>query len=238
MRIFADYHTHTVYSHGKGSIEDNVKAAIEKGLREIAISDHGPGHMGFGIKRSRYSEMREVIDRLQTKYPEIQIKLGLEANVLNMDGKIDVDEDMVRTQDILLAGYHFGSRPIRIFRDLSNHLLNYLSRHNAWAYSKVKDMNTQALINAMKNYNIDVITHPGAKGPVDMLEVAKVAAQTGTALEINSHHGHLTLEEIKIAMTVEELKFVISSDAHHPSDVANVTKGLKRAQEAGLSRFN
>ena len=41
--IYGDYHTHTTYSHGKGRVEDNVKAAIAAGLREIAITDHGPG---------------------------------------------------------------------------------------------------------------------------------------------------------------------------------------------------
>ena len=41
MKIIADYHTHTVYSHGKGSIEDNVKVAIEKNIEKIGISDHG-----------------------------------------------------------------------------------------------------------------------------------------------------------------------------------------------------
>ncbi|WDC83585.1 PHP domain-containing protein [Caloramator sp. mosi_1] len=45
IKIIGDYHTHTIYSHGKGTIEDNVKAAINKGLKEIVISDHGPGHM-------------------------------------------------------------------------------------------------------------------------------------------------------------------------------------------------
>ena len=41
-RLKFDWHTHTVYSHGKGTIEDNVKVAIEKNLTSIAITDHGP----------------------------------------------------------------------------------------------------------------------------------------------------------------------------------------------------
>ena len=45
MQILADYHTHTVYSHGKGTIEDNVKEAISKGIKTIGISDHGYKHM-------------------------------------------------------------------------------------------------------------------------------------------------------------------------------------------------
>ena len=36
-RLKFDWHTHTVYSHGKGTIEDNVKVAIEKNLTSIAI---------------------------------------------------------------------------------------------------------------------------------------------------------------------------------------------------------
>jgi putative hydrolase len=40
-RITADYHTHTRYSHGKGTIEDNVRVARDMGLKSIAIADHG-----------------------------------------------------------------------------------------------------------------------------------------------------------------------------------------------------
>lgn len=45
MIITADYHTHTNYSHGKGTPEENVLAAIEKGLRRIAISEHAGAHL-------------------------------------------------------------------------------------------------------------------------------------------------------------------------------------------------
>ena len=54
--IYGDYHTHTTYSHGKGSVEDNVKAAIAAGLREIAITDHGPRHLLAGVKKKRLPE--------------------------------------------------------------------------------------------------------------------------------------------------------------------------------------
>ena len=39
-KILYDYHTHTVFSHGKGSIEDNVLSARKLGLKAVAISDH------------------------------------------------------------------------------------------------------------------------------------------------------------------------------------------------------
>lgn len=48
MQIMADVHTHTVFSHGKGTIEQNVIAAMEKGLKVIGIADHGPGHPEIG----------------------------------------------------------------------------------------------------------------------------------------------------------------------------------------------
>ena len=50
MQILADYHTHTKYSHGKGTIEENVLEAISKGIKTIGISDHGYKHLAYGIK--------------------------------------------------------------------------------------------------------------------------------------------------------------------------------------------
>ena len=60
-----DYHTHTIFSHGKGTIADNVEAARSKGLKGIAITDHGPGHLTYGIKREAVPEMRRQIEELK-----------------------------------------------------------------------------------------------------------------------------------------------------------------------------
>lgn len=234
MEIYADYHTHTTYSHGKGSIEDNVKIAVAKGLKEIAISDHGPGHMGFGIKASKYAEMRQVIDDLKPKYPQITILLGLEANILDEHGNVDVDDALMQYNDILLAGYHFGSAPKESLLDSKIHLFNFMSRKSEYYFKKARELNTKAFINAVNKYPIKALTHPGAKGPLFLEEVAKVATARGTALEINNSHGHLTLENIELVKG-SGCQFLISSDAHVPENVGNFSKAIERALACGLT---
>ena len=66
MKYFmtGDFHTHTVHSHGEGTIRDNVLAARAKGLREIAITDHGPGNQENGISRASVPEMRRIVTAL------------------------------------------------------------------------------------------------------------------------------------------------------------------------------
>lgn len=233
MKLIGDYHTHTIYSHGRNTIEENVVRAIEIGLKEIAICDHGPGHLGFGIKKKKITEMRDKVDRLNDKYPDIKILLGMECNILGRDGKIDIDDFTLPHLDIVLAGYHFGSMPDKLIRDSKIHLYNYLSKKNKYYYHKVKEMNTDAFVNAIKKYDIDLITHPGAKGPIIYEEVAQIAASRNTALEINNSHGHLTVEGIKKTMKYD-INYYINSDAHHTSDIGKFSKSLKRAKEAGL----
>ena len=92
-RMIYDHHTHTTFSHGKGSIEDNVKVAVEKGLKSIAITDHGPGHLTYGIDRNKIKVMRDEIERLKLVYPQIEILLGVEANTLRVAPYIDLTED-------------------------------------------------------------------------------------------------------------------------------------------------
>lgn len=231
MRIRGDYHMHSRYSgDSKNDLEAIVQRAIEIGLEEIAITDHGPSHNGYGIKRIEYWVLRREIDHLNEKYPQIKVLLGLEANILGVDGKIDLDEEMSGLNDWVNAGYHFGSN---LKEDYKIHLDNIFSKFSKKIRDRAMKTNTQAVINAMKNNKINMITHPGAKGPIDIAAVAKVAAETGTMLEINNSHGHLTVDEIVIAMQFP-VKFVLNSDAHKIEDIGKVEDSFSRVIESGL----
>ncbi|MBQ2064101.1 MAG: PHP domain-containing protein, partial [Firmicutes bacterium] len=107
-KLLYDHHTHTTFSHGKGSIEDNVKEAIAKGLTSVGITDHGPGHLTYGLKRENYPVMRAEVDRLNKKYPQIEVLLGVEANIWEPAPHIDVIPEDLPYLDYVIAGYHYG----------------------------------------------------------------------------------------------------------------------------------
>lgn len=235
MNLIGDYHTHTIYSHGTGTIRDNVEVALKKGLTEIAICDHGPGHYLYGVKKKNIPIMREEINRLNEEFiPKgIKILLGVEANLTGYSGSIDMNDRLIDQVDILLLGYHYGVTPHNIYDGIGMYARNPLSKALPIGRERLLELNTKAFVKAINNYKIDFITHPGSKAKVDIRTLAREAAKVGTALEINSKHSQLSVESIKLAME-EDVEFVVNSDAHRPEDVGSVEESLKRAKEANL----
>lgn len=237
MKIFADYHTHTTYSHGSGSIEDNVKIAYEKGLKVIGICDHGPGHYLYGVKREKIKEMREEVDRLNSIYNEkgLKILLGVEANIVGFDGTIDVDDEILKDLDILLLGYHYGVTPNSFTDFIKFYILNPIAKILPIGRKASIQRNTDAFIRAINRYPVDLITHPGAKVKVDINRLGKEVKRLKIPLEINAKHGELSVESLEIANKLG-VDFIISSDAHCPESVGNVEKSILRAQIAKIDK--
>lgn len=225
-RMTFDIHTHTTYSHGKGSIEDNVREAVAKGLRAIAITDHGPGHLTYGIKKDEISLMRRDIELCREKYPDIDISLGVEANIVDKWRGIDVPPEETGCYDFIIAGYHYGVTNAYCVQ-------NYAWEHGHIPNRKLMVKNTDMTLKAIHENNLRILTHPGDKGPFDMEAIAKACDETDTWMEISTHHSHLTIEEIRICAKTG-VKFVISSDAHIPKFVGSFEDGLVRAIEAGI----
>jgi len=229
-----------VKPHGKGTVEENVQAAIARGLEELAISDHGPGQIFYGIKRNKIDDLRRDIDESQKRHPEIKLYMSCETNLIDKGNNLDVSPEEAKKFDFLIGGYHYGvlnchapESWILAKKKYQGGGNNGLEMETSPRYEKLRDINTEMYIKALHNNNLRILTHPGDKSPVDMAEVAKACAETDTWMEINTWHMHLTTEEIRICMR-EDVKFVISSDAHTPERVGSYLKGLERAFEAGL----
>lgn len=235
IKIIADYHTHTIYSHGKGTILDNVSEARYKGLKEIAITDHGFKHFAFGVKRRKLEKMRQEIDDINKRFEDIKVLLGIECNIISKDGAIDIDDASLKYLDILALGYHMMVIPDGVIDYHHIYVKNYLYRLKKVKNYRIIQDNTDTMIKAINNYKIDFITHPGARIPMDINKLAIGASKVGTALEINANSNVMTVEEIKNAAS-SGVKFVINSDAHTPTDVGNFKSGPNLAKEAGLTK--
>ena len=85
----------------------------------------------------------------------------------------------------------------------------------------------------MRNNDIFVLTHPGDKGDVDIIDVAKAAQETKTYMEINSHHKNLSIEQLRLIKNID-VEYILGSDSHLPNHVGDFTNALERAISAGV----
>ncbi len=225
MQILSDIHTHTTYSHGKGTIRENVLAAIDKGLKEVAICDHGIAHMFFNIKNLR--EYLQAINEIKEEFKDkIKVLSGVELNIVSLDGEVDLPFEFCRSFDILLLGYHKMVK----YKDIRS-FLHFMFKINT---KKAVRQNTQAYINAIEKYEIDVITHLGYGLKVDKAEIAKAAAKHNTALEINSKHNEFSKSDL-MECAKTGVKFALGSDAHSTDRIGCIENSVLKAQDAGIT---
>lgn len=218
MKISGDYHTHSKYSkwrHGKNTIAQMVEAGKEKGLTQMAITDHGPGHIAFGIRKKNIDKARNEVDQINDSKVLDKVYLGLEANLVGADGKIDLSSDDIKKLDVLVVGFHRGT------------LNNIIKPLGIFPHTKKQiERQTNAYISMLNRYDVDFISHLGEYIKVDFKRVAEECAKTGTYLEINNRHYEWSDENMRDILSTG-VRFVVSSDAHKTSRVAEVSNALE-----------
>ena len=230
----SDLHTHTKYSHGMGSIEDNVKSAIVKGLKKIGISEHGPGNFSVGVQRNKLAEMKEEILRLRRVYTEIEILFGIEANIIDLEGHLDIDPDEFGLFDFVCAGWHYATAESATPKAVVQTIGSFIRSKRGSAPEKQIIQNTKMIVSAIDRGNIMFLTHPGDRIHVDMMEVAAACARTGTLLEINTNHMSISAETMKELIPLDDVRFIVNSDAHSPSRIGDFQPAIKLINETGL----
>lgn len=233
MILSADYHTHTPYSHGKNTVLENARAAKKLGLKQIAITDHGFNHLLFGLKRKKLVDLRaECVEA--NKLTGVEVLMGMESNLISIDGDTDMKESDLQHFDIYLCGIHEVLKYKR-FSDMYNIMIkNYTAyKLGKKPSAKVIENTTKAYINVIKNNPIDILTHINYKCYCDLEEVAKCCADYGTYIEINTKKRHVSAEELNL-MASTGVKFVIDSDAHSSDRVGDVKIAEELLKEAEI----
>lgn len=221
MNITGDYHTHSRYSkhwHGKHTIADMVSYAENLGLESYAVTDHGPRHAMFGIRRKNIDKAKAEVENLK-KTSKINIYFGIEANLMKGDGTIDLSEDEIKKLDLLIVGYHRGCKTdfVRRSRDKE----------------KQKEINTQAYLNLLDKYKVDIISHLNEYIDVDVFKVTSKAKEKGTIIELNNKHIKFGEAEAK-ALIDSGVTMILSSDAHKKQNIARFDKALEFVEKYNI----
>ncbi len=231
MKLTADFHTHTPYSHGKNTVLENAKAAKKAGLQQIGITDHGFNHLLFGLKRKNLGDLRDECVEAE-KLTGVKVLMGMESNLISLDGDTDMKPDDLQFFDIFLCGIHEVLK-YKSFSDMFNIMMkNYAAyKLGKKPSQKVIDNTTRAYINLIKNNPVDILTHINYKCYCNLEEVAKCCADYGTYIEINTKKRHVSAEELNLMASVGA-KFVIDSDAHSADRVGDTKIAEELLKEA------
>lgn len=233
MKFYGDYHTHTTVSDGKSSLLENVLEAEKKGLLELAVTDHGFANPGWAaLTPEKFDLQRKKITELQKEHPSLKLYHGIEADIVGLDGTVDLTEKQLREMDVILMGYHSFATPA------SNYDKYKLFRRTLAAFifkpsKKVIARNTKAYIEAVKKYPIDILAHVNHLFKVNCLEVAKACADYGTMIELNIKHFNTLTPELFSQMASTGVKFIAGSDAHKAERVGNFEKIISFLEENG-----
>lgn len=234
MNLTGDYHTHTIYSHGKGTVLENAERAKEIGLQEIAITDHGFEQMAFGLKHKKMPRL--VSDcRKAAEITGVNVYVGIESNLCDEDGRTDLKEEDYKDFDIYLMGIHRFVKFSHI-KDFWNMLVrnSVYTTLRLQAPKSLIRYNTKAYINSIKKYPIDAITHLNFLSFCDVAEVAKAARDYGTYIELNSKKVHLTDDELD-RVNQTGVRFIVNSDAHSLDRIGDTLLVDKLLQRVNIS---
>ncbi|QNU67847.1 phosphatase [Ruminiclostridium herbifermentans] len=194
MKIIADTHTHTISSgHAYSTIQENAREAFANGMQVINMSDHGPAMSGAPF-RYHFGNLGVIPDTLYG----VRVLKGVELNIINYNGEIDLDDYYLEKLDLVLASYHdICIKPATI------------------------EEHTNAAIEILSNPYIDVFAHPGnPQFQIDIEKVVKAAKDNNKLIEINNQSAVVRKGSEKNCFQIVQMckkhgvRITTGSDAH------------------------
>lgn len=189
-----DTHTHTIAStHAFSTILEMAHFAAQKDMKAIAVTDHGPA-IPDGAHEWHFGSMRTLPPYIEG----VRVLHGVEANIMDYEGTLDICERYQKELDWVVASYH---DPCCDPGTVEQHTASYLK--------------------VAENPYVDVIGHSGTgEYRYDYEKVIPVFKQKGKLVEINSHSfstrsgAAKNCREIALICKKHEVPIVVNSDAH------------------------
>lgn len=212
----SDMHTHSIASgHGTScTITDMSRAASAKGLRLLGITDHGPGTLAAGTP----SYFRSLAFSPRKRFG-VELLYGIELNILDRDGHVDLEEELLSGLDYAIASMH--SRNYR---------------------SGTRKENTEAYLNVMKNPHVKILGHcDDPHYPADYEALAICAREHQVIFEINeaslAPYGYrgdtrANNREILRCCAKYQVPVILSSDSHGTEHIGDFTYSAAFVHEA------
>lgn len=223
MKIIGDYHTHTKASDGHTTVEENVSAAKALGLEQIAVTDHSFSSILCHMTKEKFDAQQKVIDAFNRE-GEIRVLHGVEGNLQNWKGEIDVPLEIIRRCDVLHLGFHRFLQP-HVWKGAFGYLV-INGFFPSFIRRKLIEKNTQAYLLAMERYPIDVLVHLNHRAIVDTKTVCRFAAEKGIYVELNGKHLK-TIEPCINEVLASGVKLILGTDAHRLKDVGDASNILE-----------
>jgi DNA polymerase (family X) len=216
--IRGDLHTHTNLTDGVSPLETMLEAAASHRYAYYAVTDHAPDLAMQRMTDQKMLAQRDQLRKLQDRYPKMTLLHGSELNI-GPEGDVDWGPEFLSGFDLTVASVH-------------SH------------FTQPREEMTHRVIRAIENPYVNVIGHLtgrkiGARPPIDLDldEVFRAAARTGTALEINAYPDRLDLRDEHVLWARRHgVKFSIDTDSHAVPHLDLLRYGVATAQRGWLTK--
>jgi DNA polymerase (family 10) len=221
--IRGDLHMHTDATDGRDTIRQMAEAAMARGLKYIAITDHSKNlAMTNGLDDARalahVKKIREVDAELQREFEgRIRVLPGIEVDILG-DGALDLEDSTLAEMDVVVASVH--------------------SHFN----QPIEEM-TARVLRALENPHVRILGHPTGRKilnreayAIDIDLILKRAAELGVAVEHNANPARSDLSDLHLRVAKQfGCKIVVDTDAHSTEELDQMRYGITQLRRAWLS---
>ncbi len=218
--LTGDLHVHTMAADGHNTIEEMALAAQRLGFTYIAITEHSKRlTVTHGLDEKRLLQQIEEIDCLNERLKGITVLKGIEVDILEDGGSLDLPDPILAQLDLVIGAIH-----------------------SKFHLSRAKQ--TTRILKAMDHPHFSMLAHPSGRllehrepYDVDMARIIHQASERGCYLELNAHPERLDLLDTHCRMAKEAGVLVgINSDAHSIADLANLKYGIGQARRGWLEK--